>query len=39
MDSVGLAKAITNYWTEKYSALDEVNDGNNELPIISIAGI
>jgi len=37
MDSAGLAKAITNYWTTTYSI--EISQNQQELPMLSIAGI
>lgn len=39
MDSVGLAKAITSYWSQTFAAPNESNAPGNELPMISIAGI
>jgi len=39
MDSIGLAKAITTYWTEKYPTMDHNAESGNPLPIISSAGI
>ena len=39
MDSVGLARAITNYWVNTYQQLNEPLPNNNPLPVVSIAGI
>jgi len=39
MDSIGLAKAITTYWTERYPTMDHNAESGNPLPIISMEGI
>jgi len=39
MDSVGLARAITNYWVDKYQQLGHQFLNDNQFPVVSIAGI
>jgi len=39
MDSVGLARAITNYWVDKYKQPGHQFLNDNQLPVVSIAGI
>ena len=39
MDSVGLAKAISSYWTEQYPQSAGAPAANEQLPLISVAGV
>jgi len=39
MDSAGLAQAVTNYWCETYKEQEDALNEQNQLPVISIAGI